>query len=172
MQHRNTLFAVLITFAAALTMSPALQAQDLSPVHMVDTTDLSADAQLARYRQVPILVMFATEECGYCHIIEEEFLKPMLRNDAYEEKVLIRRVMLDDYGTFTDFDGSETTSDELASRYDARLTPTLVFLGPNGKELAPRIVGVQTVELYGWDLDNGIDTSLSKIRDLAYQDKN
>lgn len=169
-QYFSGLFMASLTLGLLLAFSA--RAGELPPVHLVETTDLSADAQLARYRQVPIVLMFAMEDCGYCHVIEEEFLKPMLRNDAYDDKVLIRRLMVDEGGTITHFDGSETTPDALALQYGAQMTPTLVFLGPDGRELAPRIVGVRTVDFYGWDLDKGIDTSLSKIRDVAYQPGN
>jgi thioredoxin-related protein len=154
----------------ALAQAP--DEQDLPPVTIVNTTDLHADAERAQQRQVPILLMFAQEGCAYCQVVEEEFLKPMLRNDAYRNKVLIRRVMLDDFDDIRGFDGGETTADQLALRYGARMTPTVVFLAPNGRELAPRIVGLQTVDFYGGDLDNAIDASLTKLRSVAFQQDN
>ena len=56
-----------------------------------------------------------------------------------------------------DFAGRFLTGARFASRYGVYLTPTLLFLGPDGRELSRRIVGINTPELFGWYLDKAID---------------
>jgi hypothetical protein len=53
---------------------------------------------------------------------------------------------------------------ELAHRYGAPVTPTVIFVSPEGKELAPKVIGMTTVHFYGGDLDYGINQSLQRMR--------
>lgn len=132
-----------------------------------DSTDLYADAQLAREQNLPLLIFFAAEDCPYCAMVEEEFLEPMLASGDYVEKVIIRRIMTDDFADIRDFDGNILQVDEIAHRYRASFTPTVVFLDPNGKELEPRLLGITNRYYYGGDLDLAIERSLAKMRALA-----
>ena len=140
----------------------ALAARDT--VLVPEITDLQREARLAATRQVPILVMFGADHCSYCHQLEEDFLKPMLRSGDYTDKVLIRQVQLDGYGSVRDFDGREISVDDLASRYDVRLTPTVVFVDQQGRRVAPNLVGLSTVDYYGGFLDDSIERSLRVLR--------
>lgn len=142
----------------------AYEDNELPPVEIVNSKNLASDAQLSREKQLPILVLFSMEGCSYCRFVEEEYLKPMLRNASYGNKVIIRRVMTDDYGRVVDFDGNQISSLDLSTRYKAYITPTIVFLNYQGKEMAPRILGVSNTEMYGFELDAGIDISLERIR--------
>ena len=138
--------------------------EDLPPVEIINTEDFRIDSRLAVQNQTPILILFAMESCAYCQYVEEEHLKPMLRNaEDYENKVIIRRVMTDDYDDLIDFDGKTISSMDFSERYGAYLTPTVVFLDHNGKQLT-RIFGVRNTEYYGGDLDDSLDQSLQMIR--------
>jgi len=137
---------------------------DLPPVTLVNSQNLQQDGQLALQVQKPILILFSMQGCSYCEYVEEEHLKPMLRNANYRSKVIIRRVMTDSYGSLTDFDGNTTNPAEFAHRYGAYLTPTVVFVDHTGTKLVPNILGVRNTEFYGYDLDQGLDLSLLKVR--------
>ncbi len=137
---------------------------DLPHVEIINTEDFRIDSHLAAQKQTPILILFSMEECTYCHYVEEEHLKPMLRNSDYNEKVIIRRVMTDDFDDLIDFNGETVSSMDFSSRYGAFLTPTVVFLDHNGKQLS-RILGVRNTEYYGGDLDDSLDLSLQMIHE-------
>jgi thioredoxin-related protein len=139
----------------------------LPPVRLVEATDLHQDGRRAEAGQVPILIMFSMQGCAYCEIVREEFLKPMLRNPEYRSKVLIREIHSDSYASLRDFDGKPVEAAELAHRYRASLSPTVVFLDPQGRELAERLVGVTTRDYYGGFLDEAIDRSLQRLRRVA-----
>ena len=47
------------------------------------------------------------------------------------------------------------------------MTPTLLFVDSQGRELAERMVGVTTLEFYGGYLDQAIDASSDKLRELG-----
>lgn len=142
-------------------------AETLPEVQIRTVTDLQAEGELARQRQVPILIMFSMTHCPYCVVVREEFLKPMLRSGDYRDKVIIREIHTDDYSTLRDFDGRPVTADELAHRYHASLAPTVVFVDADGRELARRLVGITTVDYYGGFLDEAIDSSLQRLRQVV-----
>ena len=156
-------------FIAALTGFAAVPSgwaneESLPAVSIIDTFDLQADGRLARETQKPILILFSMEGCVYCEYIEEEHLKPMLRNQEYRNKVIIRRVMTDAYDDLIDFNGSKISALDLSARYGSFLTPTVVFLNHVGEELTPRLLGVRNTEYYGGDLDKSLEQSVRKIR--------
>ena len=138
--------------------------EQLPAVEIITTTNLLADAELARQLHKPILILFSMEDCAYCHYVEEEHLKPMLRNQEYRDKVIIRRIMTDNFDDVIDFDGTKISSIDFSERYNAFVTPTVVFLNHEGAELSKRLLGVSNTEFYGGELDDGLDISLHKIR--------
>ena len=138
--------------------------ENLPPVHLPVYTDLQAVAAEARQRQLPILIMFSQNGCGYCVIVEEEFLKPMLRSGDYTDRVMMGMVKFDGVSRVRDFDGEMISVGDLAVRYGAPVTPTVIFVDPEGKELSAKVIGMTTVHFYGGDLDIGINQSLQKMR--------
>ena len=158
---RQFLLLSLLSFSC-LTVAEDLDS--LPPVNIINSTDLHHDGQLSQRTQKPILILFSMQGCSYCHYVEEEHLKPMLRNANYLSKVIIRRVMTDSYGDIIDFNGNPISSQDLSTRYGAYLTPTVVFVDHQGNKLVPSIHGVRNTEFYGLDLDEGLDHSLLKIR--------
>lgn len=169
MKPAKRLFALF--FLLILGASPALSGlaygdedDGLPPVTIVQASNLQVDGQQALKRHVPILLMFAQHGCSWCHYVEENQLKPMLRNAGYRAQVMIRQVMIDDMHHITDFDGRSTDANTLAARYNASLTPTVVFVDATGKQLVPSIVGVSNPDFYGGDLDDGLARSEQIIR--------
>lgn len=134
-----------------------------SPVQVPQTTDLAADGRLAAERQLPILLVFSAHHCGYCELLEEEILKPMLLSGDYEDKVLIRKVILDGVGTLHNFDGQAVEAGSFATYRDVYVTPTILFVDARGRELAPRLVGINTVEMFAGLVDAAIEQARDKL---------
>lgn len=115
-------------------------------------------------KSLPILVLFSSIYCDYCHFIKEEFLKPMLKSGDYVDKVIIK-VVEDDIGDeVINFKGKLIDSGDFSERYDVTFTPTVIFIDATGQELTERIIGLSNVEYYGGALDEGIEASLLKIK--------
>ena len=127
-------------------------------------TDFSELAQVARNEGKIIMLEVSASYCGYCELLEEEFIKPMLRNDYYSEIVLIRKIDLDSYQTITDFSGNQTTADVFARNLDVKLTPTILFFDGNGNEVSQRILGINSLDLYGGYIEDGLNNGLLKIK--------
>jgi thioredoxin-related protein len=127
-------------------------------------TDLQADGLQAREARLPILLTFSAIACEYCRQLEDQFLRPMLISGEYSDRILIRRLLLDNGSRVIDFSGERIATTELSDRYKVFVTPTILFLDSDGNELARRMVGINTPEMYGGYLDNCIDTALYRIR--------
>lgn len=126
--------------------------------------DLRALAEEARDRELVILLVVSQEHCGFCVRLKEEILQPMEISGDYVDKVLIRELLIDRWETAIDFDGRDKRSSDISDRYKVWVTPTLLYLGPHGRELAPRMLGINTVEMYGYYVDEAIDTALGRLR--------
>jgi len=164
-KHLFTLFFLLTLGLMSSQFALADSEDDLPPVTIVQAKNLHADSQQAQSRHVPILLMFAQQGCSWCQYVEEDQLKPMLRNADYRARVIIRQVMLDDLGSITDFDGSQTDANTLAIRYNASLTPTVVFVDGHGKQLVHNLVGVRNTDFYGGELDDALAQSAQVLHD-------
>lgn len=125
--------------------------------------DLKADAQAACASGRPLLVFFASHGCPYCRVVEEDYLIPMLRQPQ-AERPIIRVVTIDDVGSLRDFSGKQVPIADFARRHGASLTPHVQLLGPDGKELAPGLVGLMTQDFYGGYLEAAIATATEKMR--------
>ena len=162
------MFVRIFLICSCWGLSNLALAEDLDllpPVTIINSTDLQRDGDLAQQTQKPILILFSMQGCTYCQYVEEEHLKPMLRNATYRSKVIIRRVMTDSYGSIIDFNGNAVSIQDLSTRYGAYLTPTVVFIDHQGNKLVQSIHGVRNTEYYGQDLDEGLDRSLLVIRE-------
>jgi thioredoxin-related protein len=155
-----------VLFTAAIVIFGAVHAASggaaQSGVPLV--RNLQADALTARNLQLPVLLEFAAEYCSYCELLEEEVIEPMIISGDYTDKVIIRKVLIDGSSLVRDFDGVLSDPVGLAGRYGVSATPTLVFVDHDGRELAPRIVGVNTIELFGGRVDDAIEQSLAVLR--------
>jgi thioredoxin-related protein len=152
----------LLVFGAA-TMWPVYAALH-ADVTVPAATDLQRDGSLARSQELPILLTFSAAVCSYCEQLEQDFLQPMLLSGDYQDKILIRKLLVDYGSGLTDFNGQPVTGSELADRYRVFVVPTLLFVDGNGTELAERIIGINTPELFGGYLDECIETALLGIR--------
>jgi hypothetical protein len=87
----------------------------------------------------------------------------MIGGGQLDGKAILREVSLDTGFTLHDFAGEAVAGSVFAARYDAEITPTLLFLDGKGRELTDRIVGISNIEYYGFYLDKAIALATSAI---------
>ena len=133
----------------------------MDEVPLID--DLAALGRTAQRRRLPIVLLVSRSDCSYCVVIKDEVLNPMMKSREYDDQALIGELMLDAAEPLRWFDGEYEIRDELASRLETDLTPTLLFLAPDGTELAPRIRGINTPELFGFYVDRAIGTARTRM---------
>jgi len=138
-----------------------LQAGTTVPV----TDDLHADAEQATRARLPLMLVFTGVVCSYCDLLEEEYIKPMLLGGEYTDKVIIRKLVVDNGSRVTGFSGQRIETADLAHEYGVFVTPTILFVDPDGYQLAERMVGINTIELFGGYLDQCIESALLRFRD-------
>ncbi len=145
----------------------ALAAAKKANVKVRLADNLNSIGKHSSKNSIPILVVFASEDCVYCMILENEILKPMLISGDYDQKVIIRKILIDIPNSVQDFNGRSVTIDKLTSRYNIFVTPTVLFLDNNGKEISKRLIGINVVDYYALDVDNAIDKSIRILRARA-----
>jgi thioredoxin-related protein len=156
------LYSLVLCVAASLWLEISVLRADVTVPSAMDLQQLGSQA---KSRELPILLTFTSIICSYCELLEQDFLQPMLLSGDYRDKVMIRKLELGPGASVTDFNGRRIMASELSSRYRVFVTPTLLFIDGNGKELAERIVGINTPELFGGYLDECIETALEHLRD-------
>lgn len=154
----------LTTLMLALLLHTAAAA-----VSVATTSDLRADARLALQKHVPVLLVFTASDCGYCDLLESDILRPMLISGDYDNKVIIRKIVIDEQDSVHDFNGKTISTSALVKHYGIYVTPTMLFLDAHGKELSERILGINTPEMFGGRVDAAIAESLARLRGRAQQ---
>lgn len=133
-------------------------------VRLVEAKNLAADARLAHSGEMPILLLVSQDHCPFCTQIKREILHPMIISGEHKGHLLMREIFIDFGSRVIDFTGNERDSSQFAGSYGVYLTPTLLFLGPDGKELTERIVGIQTPEMFFYYVDNAIQEAIMALR--------
>jgi thioredoxin-related protein len=146
---------------ALLLMSTALAAN--APVEVPLGKDLQSDGRQSARHDRPIILVFSARNCSYCEILESSILRPSLMGGYYDDQIIMRKLMLDSNLPIRDFDGQRRAPSELSRRYQVHVTPTVLFVDARGNELAPRLVGINTVEMYGGYLDAAIQEARRKL---------
>jgi thioredoxin-related protein len=92
----------------------------------------------------PLIVMVSLDGCVFCRQARQSHLSPMARSGTAIVQVDMRNNQ-----PVLDFAGKLTTHDELARRWKVSITPTLLFFGAGGKEVAERMEGAYQPDFYG-----------------------
>ena len=105
----------------------------------------------------PWVVMVTQPGCSFCTRLESEILQPLRASGEFQERVRFTKVDIGVAAPLIDFDGSKTTTVQFANRYQGYGTPTLLFLGPDGEELAPPKFGVpDLIDFYAFEVEETI----------------
>ena len=146
---------------------PVSSMENLPHVVLKEGSDLTLDAKESSKKQIPILMFFSMEHCPFCMEVQEDYLKPMLRNSEYDSKVIIRKMRIDSAGTIRDFKGNKRDPGEFSDDYNVSMVPTLVLVDSQGNKIAPSIIGIANSHYYSSELDDAIEASTQKIRAIA-----
>ena len=129
-----------LTLVAALPA--AARAQETA---LPRPASLPAEATAAAKRGEPLVLLVSLPGCPYCERIRRDHLSPLLRESGGG----VVQIDLGSTRPLTDFDGATRTHDAFARTRQATFTPTVLFLGPRGDEIAERLVGAGVPDFYG-----------------------
>jgi thioredoxin-related protein len=128
------------------------------------TDNLAETGQLSRQQGVPVIVFVSRDACPYCRTLRDKILQPMLSANKFEKRANLVEISLDRVDPLTGFENQQITAKAFGELYQAVITPTLLFLDAEGREISKRIIGISNLELYGFYLQESIDEALLVIR--------
>ena len=126
--------------------------------------NLAEIGQLSRQQKIPAIIFVSRDACPYCRTLRTKILQPLLAANKFEHRAILVEVRLDRVESMTGFDNSPITAKVFAEHYRAEITPTLLFLDAEGREISKRLVGISNLEFYGHYLQTSIDKALAVIR--------
>ncbi len=117
---------------AALAARPALAGLAL-PL----SASLPDELAQALARHQPLVVMVSLRGCPFCEVVRNNYLGPMHEREGLP---VVQVDMLDERPT-RDTAGQPTTHGALVRAWGVKVAPTVLFIGAQGKEVAPRLAG-------------------------------
>ena len=131
---------------------PAL-AQTDAVASLPRAQSLPDELAVALKKKQPLIVMVSLDGCVFCRQARQSHLSPMHKAGAS-----IVQVDMHSKQPVLDFAGKLTTHDQLTKQWQVSITPTLLFVGPGGKEVAERMEGAYLPDFYGPYLEERLRT--------------
>lgn len=119
-----------------------------APVTLPSTESLAASLDQALRVKQPLVVMVSLHGCAFCKVVRENYLRPL-----FEAGLPVVQLDMRDTRLVLDTDGSTVTQDAWIKKRGIKLAPTVLFLGPQGREVAERLKGAYLPDFYGAYLD-------------------
>lgn len=113
--------------------------------------------EAARDRTV-VVALFSLPGCPFCEAIRRDQLRHLAREQA-AQRVRVVEYDLTDRRPFAGPAArtpAPASPAALAAWLDVRLAPTVAFIGPDGREIAERLVGYSSPDFYGAYLEQRI----------------
>ena len=117
---------------------------------------LAGVAEAAAIRSEPLVLLISLPGCPYCELVRRNYLLPARRDFALHAWQLDPS---DQRTPLMGFDGKSTTAAAQVRAWKAGFTPTVLFLGANGQDLAERLVGLASIDFYGAYLDDRLSSA-------------
>ncbi|MEQ1534513.1 MAG: hypothetical protein ABL923_01430 [Burkholderiaceae bacterium] len=112
----------------------------------------------------PLVVFVSLDNCPFCKIARENYLLPLMN----EQAIPVVQINFRRLASVADARGIVMTQDQLVRAWGIKVAPTVLFLGKDGREIAPRLTGGSTSDFYGTYLDERIHIAQATIsRDLG-----
>ena len=126
-------------------------------------SDLGKTAQLAQQQGIPTIIFVTRDGCPYCRTLRNSVLLPMFAAGKFAQKATLLEVNLDQVEPITGFAGEWLTGQDFGELYQAEMTPTLLFLDAQGREISQRRIGISSLEYYGYYLERAIEESRAML---------
>ena len=155
--RRTGLLLALGTTVAALGPWRRVQA---APYSLPVARALDEDLARAVQQKKPLIVMVSLDGCPFCKMVRDSYLPSVQR----EQKIAVVQLDMRKTTPVKDALGRHTTHGALIKDWGVKLAPTLLFLGPGGIEIAPRLLGAAVPDFYDAYLQERIDTALQSFK--------
>ncbi len=108
----------------------------------------------------PLVVMVSLDGCPFCKAVREQYLAPLRE----QEGLPVVQVDMHSAAALQDFNGLALTHDHMVRTWGIKIAPSLLFFGADGVEVAPRLVGVGSMDYYGSHLDQRLSQARAAIK--------
>ncbi len=151
----------------ATTMALGLFVLALAWPHLVNgqnrvvlptATDLPMALAQAKALGQPLMVMVSLDHCPYCQQVRQSHLGPLWRSGQ-----VVVQVNMQHSETLTDVDGQVRSHAEWVKSRKVSQAPTVLFLGPGGREVADRLEGASLPDFYGAYLDERLAQARQRL---------
>ena len=105
---------------------------------------------------LPVLLLMTSKDCEYCKAVRDNYLLPMIKSGAYQNKILFRQLYIDEYDYLRNEKGELIAGDQVALKYDVEITPVILFINAQGQEVAERLVGISVADYFDKTLETHI----------------
>ena len=139
----------LVMAGLAMGLGPAFAQR--SPATLPAAQSLPEELARAIQNKQPLVVMVSLDGCAFCRQARHSHLSPMQKAGTVIVQVDMRSTQ-----AVVDFGGKLVTHDQLARAWKVSIAPTLLFFGPQGKEVAERMEGAYLPDFYGPYLEERI----------------
>ena len=133
----------LVLAGLAAWQLPA-QAQSGAVASLPAARSLPDELAGALQKGQPLIVMASLAGCVFCRQARESHLSPLHKAGSSIVQIDLRSPQ-----PVLNFAGQSTTHDQLTRVWKISITPTLLFFGPGGKEVAERMEGAYQPDFYG-----------------------
>ena len=142
----------------------ALAIQSTAQGELRIANDLHGLGRESDIRKIPVVLFFSSKHCEYCDLVRDGFLKHLLTDPAFMNKLLLREIRIGSTRELLDFNRQSITHATFTEQRAIELVPTIQFTDGLGDILTEDIVGVTTLGFYGAYLERAIEQSLSTLR--------
>lgn len=154
--RRLSLGKVLLATILACCLQAAACAA-ATPFQVAVARNLASDGAGRQTPAEPVVLLFSRAGCTWCERLKQQHLRHLPRD------IVLREIDVDSDAKLVDFAGQTTTHRRFASTQSVRLTPTLAFFGPDGRQLAEPIVGVRDADYMDYFIETALAASRQKL---------
>ncbi len=154
--HGFTAFMGVCLFGWALCCP--IPAHSQNRVVLPSATDLPQALAQALAQGQPLVVMVSLDNCPYCRQVRQSHLGPMWRGGQ-----VVVQIDMQHKETLTDWDGQTRSHGDWVKNRRISVAPTVLFFGPDGREVADRLEGASLPDFYGAYLDQRLAQARQRL---------
>ena len=155
-RHGFTAFMGVCLFGWALCCP--IPAHSQNRVVLPSATDLPQALAQALAQGQPLVVMVSLDNCPYCRQVRQSHLGPMWRGGQ-----VVVQIDMQHKETLTDWDGQTRSHGDWVKNRRISVAPTVLFFGPDGREVADRLEGASLPDFYGAYLDQRLAQARQRL---------
>ena len=130
------------------------------PIGLPSARSMRDELTLAIKAGQPLVVLVSLDGCPFCRTVRDHHLSPL----RTQQGLPVVQLDMGSAAAVHDFDGMARTHDALVRSWKVAIAPSVLFFGPGGAEVAPRLLGAGLADYYGAYLDERLAQARSVLK--------